>query len=66
MNKRNNILVRFTMWVVNCWRVVMDNRYNPLKHMLPKSTNVFYISLVCNVVCILWIRCKLLHGLVRL
>ena len=43
--KRNNIFVRFTMWMVDCWRVVMDNRFNPLKH-IPDPSLQMYFTLV--------------------
>ena len=45
MNYRNNIFQRFTMWVVYCWRVVMDNRFNPLKH-IPDPSLQMYFTLV--------------------
>ena len=43
--KRNNIFVRFTMWAVDCWRVVMDHRFNPLKH-IPDPSLQMYFTLV--------------------
>ena len=43
--KRNNIFVRFTMWVVECWRLVMDNRYNPLRY-IPDPSLQMYFTLV--------------------
>ena len=45
MNYRNNIFQRFTMWVVDCWRVVMDARFNPLKH-IPDPSLQMYFTLV--------------------
>ena len=43
--KRINIFVRFTMWVVECWRLVMDNRYNPLRY-IPDPSLQMYFTLV--------------------
>ena len=43
--KRNNIATRFIMWVVDCWRVVMDHRYNPLKY-IPDPSLQMYFTLV--------------------
>ncbi len=42
MEKRNNIFVRFTMWVIECWRLVMDNRYNPLKYIPDPSLQTYF------------------------
>ena len=33
---------RFIMWVVDCWRVVMDNRYNPLKYIPDPSLQAYF------------------------
>jgi hypothetical protein len=33
------------MWVVDCWRVVMDARFNPLKH-IPDPSLQMYFTLV--------------------
>ena len=43
--KRNSLFARFTMWVVDCWRVVMDARFNPLKH-IPDPSLQMYFTLV--------------------
>ena len=32
-------------WVLFCWRSVMDNRYNPLKHIKDPSIQ-FYFTMV--------------------
>ena len=50
MNYRNNIFRRLTMWVVDCWRVVMDNRFNPLKH-IPDPSLQMYFTLVLFTMC---------------
>mgnify|MGYP003332073321 FL=1 len=42
MEKRNNIFVRFTMWGIECWRLVMDNRYNPLKYIPDPSLQTYF------------------------
>ena len=36
---------KFIMWVVDCWRLVMDNRYNPLKY-IPDPSLQMYFTLV--------------------
>tara|TARA_Y100000996_G_scaffold414639_1_gene406135 strand:+ start:2131 stop:2502 length:372 start_codon:yes stop_codon:yes gene_type:complete len=33
---------RFIMWIVNCWRLVMDNRYNPLKYIPDPSLQMYF------------------------
>ena len=33
---------RFIMWVVECWRLVMDNRYNPLKYIPDHSLQAYF------------------------
>ena len=40
-----NILTRFATWVVDCWRLVMDNRYSPLKY-IPDPSLQSYFTLV--------------------
>ena len=44
---------KFIMWVVDCWRLVMDNRYNPLKYIPDPSLRYIYTCFICNVECIL-------------
>ena len=36
---------RFLFWIIDCWRVVMDNRYNPLKY-IPDPSLQAYLTLV--------------------
>lgn len=36
---------RFILWVVDCWRIVMDNRFNPLKY-IPDPSLQMYFTLV--------------------
>ena len=33
---------KFIMWVVDCWRLVMDNRYNPLKYIPDPSLQTYF------------------------
>ena len=33
---------RLIMWVVECWRLVMDNRYNPLKYIPDPSLQAYF------------------------
>ena len=40
--KRNNIFVRLTMFVVDCCRLVMDNRFNPLKWIADPSLQMYF------------------------
>tara|TARA_B100001094_G_scaffold295962_1_gene317806 strand:+ start:751 stop:1068 length:318 start_codon:yes stop_codon:yes gene_type:complete len=40
-----NSMKKFILWVVDCWRLVMDNRYNPLKH-IPDPSLQMYFTLV--------------------
>ena len=58
---------KFLLWVVDCWRLVMDNHIKIFAYIIVmKSTNIFHISLICHVVCLLWVRCKFLYGVVRI
>ncbi len=36
---------RFALWVVDCWRLVMNNKYNPLKY-IPDPSLQSYFTLV--------------------
>ena len=37
---------RLLFWVIDCWRVVMDMRYNPLRHIKDPSIQMyFYLAL---------------------
>jgi len=40
--KRPSLFRRFTMWVVDSWRVVMDARYNPLKYIPDPSLQTYF------------------------
>ena len=33
---------RLLFWVVDCWRLVMDNRFNPLKHIPDPSIQAYF------------------------
>ena len=36
---------KLILWVVDCWRLVMDNRFNPLRY-IPDPSLQFYFTLV--------------------
>lgn len=40
-----NTLQKFATWVVDCWRLVMDARFNPLKY-IPDPSLQSYFTLV--------------------
>ena len=57
-----DILKRLLFWVIDCWRVVMDNRYNPLRHIHDPSiqsyfTMALFIMWSCyfGIVAIVWL-----------
>jgi hypothetical protein len=35
-------LKRLIFWVINCWRIIMDNRYNPLRHIKDPSIQGYF------------------------
>ncbi len=35
-------LLKFTAWVIDCWRVVMDHRYNPLRFIPDPSLQMYF------------------------
>lgn len=35
-------LLKLLAWIVNCWRVVMDNRYNPLRFIKDPSLQLYF------------------------
>ena len=37
-----NILNKLLWFVVDCWRLVMDNRYNPLRHIKDPSIQGYF------------------------
>ena len=37
-----DILKRLLFWVVDCWRLIMDNRYNPLRHIHDPSIQSYF------------------------
>jgi len=50
---------RLIMFVVDCWRLVMDNRYNPLRHIADPSiqayfTMVLFIMWSCYFAILAW------------
>ena len=40
--KQPSLFRRFTMWVVDSWRVVMDARFNPLKYIPDPSLQTYF------------------------
>ena len=54
------IIKKLIMFVIDCWRLVMDNRYNPLRHIKDPSIQ-FYFTLVlfimwsCYFAAVAWI-----------
>ena len=39
------MMKRFIMWVVDCWRLLMNNIYNPLRY-IPDTSLQLYFTLV--------------------
>ncbi len=37
-----NSMKKFILWVVDCWRLVMDNRYNPLRFIPDPSLQMYF------------------------
>ena len=35
-------LLKLLAWVVDCWRLVMDNRYNPLRYIADPSLQMYF------------------------
>ena len=35
-------LLKLLAWVVDCWRLVMDNRYNPLRYIADPSLQLYF------------------------
>ena len=35
-------LLKLLVWVVDCWRLVMDNRYNPLRYIADPSLQLYF------------------------
>ena len=35
-------LLKLLAWVVDCWRVVMDHRYNPLRYIADPSLQLYF------------------------
>tara|TARA_B100000963_G_scaffold114237_1_gene99515 strand:+ start:4893 stop:5243 length:351 start_codon:yes stop_codon:yes gene_type:complete len=43
--KKPSLYKRLILFVVDCWRLVMDNRYNPLRY-IPDPSVQFYFTMV--------------------
>ena len=40
------MMKRLLFWVIDCWRLVMDMRYNPLRHIADPSIQMYtYLAL---------------------
>ena len=39
MNKK---FIKLTTWVIDCWRVVMDHRFNPLRFIPDPSLQMYF------------------------
>lgn len=33
---------KLLFWVIDCWRLVMDNRFNPLRHITDPSIQAYF------------------------
>ena len=33
---------RLLFWIIDCWRLVMDNRFNPLRHIPDPSIQAYF------------------------
>ena len=47
--KKPNIFRRLVMFIVDSWRVVMDIRYNPLKHIPDPSLQAYFMMVLFTV-----------------
>tara|TARA_B100000927_G_scaffold201373_1_gene163045 strand:+ start:108 stop:503 length:396 start_codon:yes stop_codon:yes gene_type:complete len=47
--KKPSILRRLVMFIVDSWRVVMDIRYNPLKHIPDPSLQAYFMMVLFTV-----------------
>lgn len=47
--KKPNIFRRLVMFTVDSWRVVMDIRYNPLKHIPDPSLQAYFMMVLFTV-----------------
>ena len=37
-----NKILQFIFWIDECWKLVMDNRYNPLRHIHDPSIQLYF------------------------
>ena len=47
--KKPNIFRRIIMFIVDSWRVVMDVRYNPLKHIPDPSLQTYFMLILFSI-----------------
>ena len=40
--EKYNIFQKLLVWVIDCWRSVMDNRFNPLKYIPDHSLQAYF------------------------
>ena len=40
--EKYNIFQKLLVWVIDCWRLVMDNRFNPLKYIPDPSLQAYF------------------------
>jgi len=40
--EKYNIFQKLIMWIIDCWRLVMDNRYNPLRYIADPSIQAYF------------------------
>ena len=47
--KKPNIFKRIVLFIVDSWRVVMDVRYNPLKHIPDPSLQTYFMLILFSI-----------------
>lgn len=47
--KKPNLFRRSVMFVINCWRVVMDVKYNPLKYVPDPSLQAYFMLVLFTI-----------------
>ena len=40
--EKYNIFQKLIVWIIDCWRLVMDNRYNPLRYIADPSIQAYF------------------------
>ena len=44
-----NKILQFMFWIDECWKLVMDNRYNPLKYIPEPSIQAYFTLILFTV-----------------